>query len=178
MPGRHSILKVTFHLIRDIFRLSDWKANFGGVITMKGRCFCGSVEYELTSPIQDSYYCHCRDCQYMSGSSFRVLGIVGSDSLDFKSGELSEFEHKTQDGSVMKRYFCPRCGTPLYNTSTRFRDIQMLCVNTLDEPEAVKPSMEIWTTSKVTWAHIDPDIMSHPYGALDGSEAPKEKGGD
>jgi hypothetical protein len=54
----------------------------------------------------------------------------------------------------------------------------MLCVNTLDEPEAVKPSMEIWTTSKVTWAHIDPDIMSHPYGALDGSEAPKEKGGD
>jgi len=58
---------------------------------MKGRCFCGFVEYELTSPIQDSYYCHCRDCQYMSGSSFRVLGIVGSDSLDFKSGELSEF---------------------------------------------------------------------------------------
>ena len=111
----------------------------------------------------------------MSGSSFRVLGIVGSNSLDFKSGELSEFEHKTQDGSVMKRYFCPRCGTPLYNTSTRFRDIQMLCVNTLDEPEAVKPSMEIWTTSKVTWAHIDPDITSHPYGALDGSVAPKAK---
>jgi hypothetical protein len=114
----------------------------------------------------------------MSGSSFRVLGIVDGDSIDFKSGELSEFKHKTQDGAVMKRYFCPKCGTPLYNTSSRFNDIQMLCVNTLDEPEAVTPSMEIWTASKVSWAHIDPDIMSHPYGALDGSEVPREKGGD
>jgi hypothetical protein len=145
---------------------------------MKGRCFCGSVEYELTSPIQDTYYCHCRDCQYMSGSSFRVLGIVGGNSINFKSGELSEFKHKTQDGSVMIRYFCPECGTPLYNTSTRFKDIQMLCVNTLDDPEAVRPSMEIWATSKVSWAHIEPNITSHPYGAHDGSVTPKEKRSD
>jgi hypothetical protein len=52
----------------------------------------------------------------------------------------------------------------------------MLCVNTLDEPEAVSPSMEIWAISKVPWAHIDPDITSHPYGALDGSVAPKGSG--
>jgi hypothetical protein len=112
----------------------------------------------------------------MSGSSFRVLGIVGGDSIDFNSGVLSEFKHKTQDGSVMTRYFCPNCGTPLYNTSSRFEDIQMVCVNTLDEPEAVTPSMEIWTASKVSWAHIDPDITSHPYGALDGPVSPKERG--
>ena len=114
----------------------------------------------------------------MSGSSFRVLGIVESNSLDFKSGDLSEFEYKTQDGSVMTRFFCPKCGTPLYNTSTRFKDIQMLCVNTLDEPEIVRPSMEIWTTSKLSWAHIEPNRLSHPYGALDGSEAPCERVGD
>ena len=135
---------------------------------MKGRCFCGSVRYELTSEPQDSYYCHCRDCQYLSGSPFHVLGIVERDSIHLISGELSEYKHSAQDGSGMTREFCTKCWTPLFVTSTRFEDIQMFTVNTLDEPESVKPSFEIWTTSKVSWANIQSEINSFPNGALDG----------
>ncbi len=135
---------------------------------MKGRCFCGSVRYELTSQPQDSYYCHCRDCQYLSGSPFHVLGIVERGSIDIVSGELSKYKHSAQDGSGMTREFCTKCGTPLFITSTRFEDIQMFTVNTLDEPESVKPSFEIWTNSKVSWANIQPGINSFPHGCLDG----------
>ena len=134
---------------------------------MKGRCFCGSVRYELTSKPQDSYYCHCRDCQYLSGSPFHVLGIVKRGSIHLISGELSEYKHSAQDGSGMTREFCPKCGTPVFVTSTRFEDIQMFTVNTLDEPEAVKPSFEIWTTSKVSWAKIQLEMNNFPQGALD-----------
>jgi len=135
---------------------------------MKGRCFCGAVKYQLTSQPQDSYYCHCRDCQYLSGSPFHVLGIVGRGSIDLITGELSEYKHSAQDGSRMTREFCTKCGTPLFITSSRFEDIQMFTVNTLDEPESVKPSFEIWNTSKVSWANIEPGINSYPHGALDG----------
>ncbi len=137
---------------------------------MKGKCFCGAVEYELTSQPQDAYYCHCRDCQYLSGSPFHVLGIVERGSINLISGELSEYKHFAQDGSEMSREFCSNCGTPLFVTSTRFEDIQMFIVNTLDEPEKVKPSFEIWTTSKVSWANIQPGIDSFPHGALDGPD--------
>jgi hypothetical protein len=57
----------------------------------------------------------------------------------------------------------------MFVTSTRFEDIQMFTVSTLDEPESVKPSFEIWTTSKVSWANIQPEIDSFPQGAQDGS---------
>ncbi len=135
---------------------------------MKGKCLCGAVNYELTSQPQDAYYCHCRDCQYLSGSPFHVLGIVERGSVNLISGELSEYKHLAQDGSGMTREFCKICGTPLFVTSTRFEEIQMFTVNTLDEPEDVKPSFEIWTTSKVSWANIQSGINSFPRGALDG----------
>ena len=135
---------------------------------MKGKCFCGAVKYELTSQPQDAYYCHCRDCQYLSGSPFHVLGIVERGSVNLISGELNEYKHLAQDGSGMTREFCKICGTPLFVTSARFEEIQMFTVNTLDEPENVKPSIEIWTPSKVSWANIQSGINSFPRGALDG----------
>ena len=134
---------------------------------MKGRCSCNSVKYELTSPPQDAYYCHCRDCQYLSGSPFHVLGIVERGSIVLISGGLTEYKHPTQDGAEMNREFCTLCGTPLFVTSTRFSDIQMFTVSSLDEPELLQPSFEIWTSSKVSWANIQSSINSFPQGALD-----------
>ena len=106
----------------------------------------------------------------MSGGPFHVLGIVERGSINIVSGELSEFNHQAQDGSEMTREFCSRCGTPLFVTSTRFEDIQMFVVSTLDEPEAITPSFEIWTSSKVSWANIKSDLKSYPHGALDGPD--------
>jgi hypothetical protein len=134
---------------------------------MEGRCFCGDIQYQLTSPPRDAYYCHCRDCQYLSGSPFHVLAIVELGCIDMIAGETAKHRHKTQDGSDMTREFCPNCGTPLFLTSSRFADIQMFTVNTLDDPEVIKPSFQIWTTSKVSWAEVSPGIRCHPHGALD-----------
>lgn len=134
---------------------------------MKGRCFCGDIQYELTSPPQEAYYCHCRDCQYLSGSPFHVLAIVNRSSINLISGATSKHRHKTQDGSDMTREFCPSCGTPLFLTSSRFDDVQMFTVNTLDDPEVIKPSFQIWTASKVSWAEVNSSIKCHLHGALD-----------
>ena len=134
---------------------------------MKGRCFCGSVRYKLTSPIKDAYYCHCRDCQYFSGSPFHVLGIVERGTIKLISGSTRIFEYQVQDNCHMKREFCENCGTPLFLTSSRFETIQMITVNSLDDPGTVTPSFEIWTKSKVPWSMIDSGIASFSHGAFD-----------
>jgi len=148
---------------RSLFHLAQTRTS-----NMKGRCFCGEILYRLSSPPQEAYYCHCRDCQYLSGSPFHVLAIVKRGSIELISGATSKHQHKTQDGSDMTREFCSKCGTPLFLSSSRFNDIQMFTVNSLDDPEAIKPSYQIWTTSKVSWTEIDPKITSHAHGALDG----------
>ena len=109
---------------------------------MKGGCFCGAVRYELIRPPKEAYYCHCRDCQYLSGSSYHVLGVVERNTLKLLSGELSEYSYVTHDGSGLKRETCKKCGSPLFVTSSSFEDIQMFTVSTLDEPESMKPSLK------------------------------------
>ena len=134
---------------------------------MKGGCFCGSVRYELTLPLQQAYYCHCRDCQYFSGSAFHVLGVTERDAIRLVSGTLSKYRYVIRGGSEMKREFCKECGTPLFVISSRFQEIRMFSVSTLDEPESIAPSFEIWTCSKVSWADVQSDITSFLRGASD-----------
>ena len=139
---------------------------------MNGQCFCGAVHYRLNTPPQATYYCHCRDCQYLAGSPFHLLAVVERNALQRQSGELSAHRHATQDGAEMTREFCSQCGSPLFLSSSRWDDISMLSVLSLDEPEVLKASFEIWTRSKSSLANIPEDIVSHLYGAQDGSTEP------
>ncbi|MEM7208161.1 MAG: GFA family protein [Pseudomonadota bacterium] len=140
---------------------------------MQGGCFCGSVRYELKKPPHDAYFCHCRDCQYLAGAPFHTLAIVDRGSIDIVCGETSAFHHQSQSGTDMKREFCPKCGTPLFITSPRFEDIQMFTPTTLDNPDAVRPSFQIWARSKIDWMPLIPEINCYQYGALDGDIEPQ-----
>jgi len=131
---------------------------------MKGQCFCGSIRYELTKEVEDAYYCHCRDCQILSGSAFHVLGIVPRGSVNILCGELCMYEHQAASGFVMTREFCCKCGTPLFASSTRFKQIQMFMLSTLENPIAIQPKFEIWCDSKVSWFKITDEINSFPKG--------------
>lgn len=135
---------------------------------MKGRCLCGAIEYEISGTPEDAYYCHCRDCQRSSGSPFHILAIVKRGALQVRSGAPASYKSATDSGFEMTRAFCAKCGTPLFFESTRFPDIRMFTVTTLEDPEAIRPSFEIWTTSMVSWARTGDDVESFPCGALDG----------
>ena len=136
-------------------------------MSKKGQCFCGAVRYSLSAPIQNVYYCHCRDCQYLSCSAFQVLGIVPRGALVLEAGELTAYRHPTEDGSELTRHFCATCGTPIYNDSSRFDEIHMFSISTLDDTGSIRPDFEIWTRSKCAYADIDPGIRSHARGAMD-----------
>ena len=135
---------------------------------MKGGCLCRAVRYEVTEDLQGAYYCHCRDCQIASGSPFHVLAITRRGGIELQRGELDAYTSRTDSGFEMTRRFCPNCATPLFLSSTRFAEIEMFTVTTLDDPEAVRPSFEIWTESKLTCASIGAEIERFPRGALDG----------
>ena len=136
---------------------------------MKGGCCCGSVQYNLLTALQGTYYCHCRDCQILSGSAYHVLGIVERDALVVLSGELTAYTKSADSGYDMTREFCSTCGTPLFLKGERFPELAMFTVSSLDNPEAAQPSFQIWTTSKVSWSTIRDELKSFPHGALDGS---------
>jgi len=134
---------------------------------MKGRCLCNSVLFELRSEIQNSYYCHCRDCQLQSGSAFQVFGIVDYGSIVLRQGKLSEFTQEAASGFDMIREFCTVCGTPLFVRSTRFPEIQMILISALLDSQSIKPAFQIWCSSKVSWAEAGHELKRFARGQMD-----------
>ena len=46
------------------------------------------------------------------------------------------------------RFFCPRCGSPVFNRSADEIEVNLGC---LDAPDQLKPTYELWTVRRESW---------------------------
>lgn len=123
-----------------------------------GGCLCGHVRYELTQPPEGATYCHCDDCRRTTGSVFNVGVRVRRASLAILSGTPKAYTKTADSGNLITREFCPECGSSLFTRSPAHPDYVFVKAGTLDDPSVVKPVDQIWTSKKVPWAEIDPDL--------------------
>lgn len=45
-------------------------------LPFSGGCFCGRVRYECDAEPRIAFNCHCRDCQYATGSAYAAVLMV------------------------------------------------------------------------------------------------------
>jgi len=115
---------------------------------LKGRCFCGSVSYQLNfdgEPIFEAL-CHCSHCQRWSGTAFVSAMLVPKEALKLE-GEIQYFEHKGGSGHDLKRGFCPKCGGHILLWTTKRPNGVMIMAGSLDDPSAFRPTMNIFCRS-------------------------------
>lgn len=79
-----------------LFRVTneiEHTTNSSEVLSMKatGRCYCGSLRYEITEEPVFNGQCHCRECQYISGGSPNVVMGVPSQGFSYTAGEPAMF---------------------------------------------------------------------------------------
>ena len=43
-----------------------------------GRCYCGSLKYEISGQAEAAFQCHCRECQYITGGNPNIVIFLGS----------------------------------------------------------------------------------------------------
>ncbi len=127
---------------------------------MKGGCLCGSVRYQAQPDTSSAYYCHCRDCQIGSGSAFHVAVLAPQSSFRHLSGKTAEYSKIADSGNTITRMFCPVCGTPVWWTGEGFPGVVVLTLASLDDPEVISPSREVWTDSAVSWCRISESVES------------------
>lgn len=124
-----------------------------------GRCFCGGVCFQLDSPPVLTRACWCRDCQYLSSGNASINLIFASSALRI-SGPISEYISTADSGNVMRRRFCPNCGTPLFSEAMGQPDFVVVRAGALDDREIGRPASVIWTASAPRWGLVDPDVPS------------------
>jgi hypothetical protein len=124
-----------------------------------GRCFCGAVQFQFDQMPVATRACWCRDCQYLSSGNASINAIFRTESFRM-TGEVSEYVSTADSGSVMRRRFCRKCGTPLFSEALSRPDLMVVRAGALDDPEPGRPASFIWTASAPSWGFLDPDLPS------------------
>jgi hypothetical protein len=125
--------------------------------TIKGRCFCGAVRFQFSEAPIAVRACWCRDCQYLATGNASINAIFRTESLAL-TGEVAEYVSTANSGNTMRRRFCPKCGTQLFSHSSSRHEVMVVRVGALEDREVGGPASCIWTASKPSWGHIDPEL--------------------
>jgi ribosomal protein S18 acetylase RimI-like enzyme len=131
-----------------------------------GSCFCGAIRYRITAPPHEVSHCHCGICRRTTGAAFVTWATFPAASFALTRGAPAEL-HAT---SRAVRTFCSACGTALtFRESVRPRSIDVT-VGSLEAADDVVPQEHIWTSSRLTWLHLDDDLPHHSGENPDGRD--------
>jgi len=125
-----------------------------------GGCLCGAIRYRAEGPPKRVTNCHCSMCRRASGGVFLTGAAFETDKLTYTQGAPKSYAAS----DLLERTFCADCGTSL---GYRYRDGEAAGVwtSTLDDPEALPPVRHIWTSSQLSWLHLDDNLPRFPEGA-------------
>ena len=132
-----------------------------------GGCQCGAVRYECTGEPIVGAHCHCDNCRKFSGAGHASNMIVPAEGFSV-TGEMSTYEYKAESGNDMVRYFCSKCGSPIYGTSSSRADALVIRAGGLDDPEQFQARVSLFTPQVTSWDRVDDRTT-----CFDGMPAPK-----
>lgn len=127
---------------------------------IEGGCQCGAVRYRASVDRLVAYVCHCRECQKQSASAFGISVPVMRDRFRIE-GAMKVWRRPTDSGSNTDCWFCATCGSRLYHQGVREPDWLVIKGGTLDKPDLLTPSAQIWVTRKRPWVQLPPSLPGH-----------------
>ncbi|WP_322885463.1 GFA family protein [Sinorhizobium medicae] len=113
-----------------------------------GGCLCGKVRIVAIGPPYRVGICHCLDCRKHHGALFHASAIFPQDAVTI-DGETRGYAN---------RFFCPRCGSPVFGRSGDEIEVNL---GSLDAPDQLRPTYELWTARRESW--LPPFPLSKLY---------------
>jgi len=127
---------------------------------LTGQCACGAIHYQIHTRIRQAVNCHCNMCRTHNGTAFSSYGVVPESRFELQDAEnlLSGYGFSDR----VRKHFCSRCGTPLYNTNSRYEKYLMIFLGTLKESREVVPNANIYCSSQLDWVKAIDAIDDYP----------------
>jgi hypothetical protein len=127
----------------------------------QGGCLCGAIRYEIAAEPMFGGQCQCRDCQHETGGGHTNFMAFPAKALKL-TGTPRFYEVKADSGNVMRRGFCPTCGSPVLGTTSGLPDVTTISAASLDDPSVFKPQFVCYTSGAHAWDLVDPAVPSFP----------------
>lgn len=113
-----------------------------------GGCLCGDVRIEASGRPYRVGICHCLDCRKFHGALFHASAIFPQSAVSV-AGETRNYGG---------RFFCPRCGSSVFSRSDDEIEVNL---GSLDAPNQLAPTYELWTVRRESW--LPPFPLSKSY---------------
>ncbi len=115
-----------------------------------GQCLCGAVTYKLTGQPLRMVQCHCKGCQRATGTGHISNAFFKDEQFELK-GELKAYESTADSGNVNTRYFCPQCGSRIYNEVSARKGIVGVAVGSADDNSWYEPAAVVYCSERPGW---------------------------
>jgi hypothetical protein len=123
----------------------------------QGGCQCGAVRYVTTGAPMVVAVCHCSMCRRASAAPSVAWAMFNQEQVEVR-GELKRYASSAE----AERSFCPNCGTQIAFTATFLPGLIDITVGSLDDPEALPPSLHYWGDRQLSWCHYADKLPVFP----------------
>jgi hypothetical protein len=127
------------------------------VIEHRGGCACNAVRYRASGKPTVVSHCHCGMCRRASGALFVTFATFPAERFEWTKGE--PIERRSSPRAL--RAFCGACGTQLTWRQAEGGTTVDVTVGSMDHPNNFPAADHIWTSSQVTWLHVQDDLPHH-----------------
>jgi hypothetical protein len=115
---------------------------------LTGGCLCGDVRIVTSGRPNRVGVCHCLDCRKHHGALFHSSAIFPEGAVTV-TGETRDYSG---------RFFCPRCSSSAFG---RVGDEIEVNLGSLDAPNQLIPTYEIWTIRRESWLPPFPFVRAY-----------------
>lgn len=121
--------------------------------TVRGRCLCGDVAFELAGQPEVVQNCHCSRCRRARSAAHATNAFFRRDQLTWVRGEEHVASFALPGAKRFGQDFCRRCGSPVARVVASTGFVVVPC-GSLDDPPGRFPRGHIFTGSKAAWYEI------------------------
>ena len=129
-----------------------------------GGCACGSIRYEVNGEPELIHNCHCKGCQRLTGSAFKMGSYWSENAVKIIQGDMMTYTRTADSGRTVQSKFCNVCGATVATMAEAQPGRIGLAVGTFDDTTWINLPNNIYCDSKQKWLHL-------PEGALKKSQA-------
>lgn len=114
-----------------------------------GGCCCESVAFKIKDDFEKFFFCHCEQCQKLTGSAHASNLFTSPSNIEWTKGEdkIKRYDHPTRSFS---KVFCADCGSglPFLSQSGKFLIVP---AGSLNEEPSKAVDAQIFCSEQTEW---------------------------
>ncbi|KAK7043014.1 hypothetical protein VNI00_008752 [Paramarasmius palmivorus] len=119
--------------------------------TNRGGCYCGALTYSVTGKPLLAAYCHCTQCQKLTGCPF--IHSIHFDPSAFQwthiGGDAAWDVYQVKDKPAMNRYRCKTCGACVAMFHDQFKRWCIWGAQLEHVAEELKPKVHVFYDTRL-----------------------------